>query len=201
MSNLIFVGGLALLLGGVIWAITSILHPNNFDPRATTSRYWKPALGGQAISYLLLVPGVVGLHLAQADTTGLLGLIGFVLAIFGAALTFATNLNMTYLLPPLNTQQTTPKTVTELVGPSGPLKWLSVLTCLYLITFLPGFILMGVAVVNAGLLPALAGWLLIIGMVVSNVGAVFKPIFILRNIGGVVFGIGLAWLGLALMVA
>jgi len=107
---------------------------------------------------------------------------------------------MTYLLPPLNAQQPTPKTVTELVGPSGPLRWLSFLTGSYLITFMPGYILMGVAVVNAGVLPALAGWLLIIGMIVSNVGAFFKPIFILRNIGGVVFGIGLAWLGIALMV-
>jgi hypothetical protein len=200
MSNLIFVSGLAVLLGGVIWGITSILHPNNYEPNATASRFWKPAIGGQAISYLLLVLGMVGLHVRQAEQAGMLGLIGFILALFGSALTFATNLNMAYLLPPLNAQQPTPKTVTELVGPSGPLRWLSFLTGSYLITFVPGYILMGVAVVNAGVLPALAGWLLIIGMIVSNVGAFFKPIFILRNIGGVVFGIGLAWLGLALMM-
>jgi hypothetical protein len=33
-----------------------------------------------------------------------------------------------------------------------------------------------------------------------TLGAFFKPIFILQNIGGVVFGIGLARLGFALMV-
>jgi len=199
MNNLFLVSGSALLLGGVIWAITSILHPNNYDPNATSSRFWKPAIGGQAISYMLLVLGMVGLHLRQAESVGTLGLVGFVLALFGSALTFATNLNMAYLLPPLNAQQPTPKTVTELVGPSGPMKWLSLLTAQYLITFVPGYILMGIAVINGGMFTALAGWLLIIGMIVSNLGAFFKPIFILRNVGGVIFGIGLAWLGFAVM--
>lgn len=199
MNNLLLVSGLVLLLGGVIWAITSILHPNNYDPNATTSRFWKPAIGGQAISYLLLVPGIVGLHIRQAEMAGTLGLVGFILALFGSVLTFATNLNMTFLLPPLNAQGPVPKTVTELIGPAGPLKWLSILTGTYLVTFVPGFILLGVAIVNAGSFPALTGWLPIIGMVVSNMGAMFKPIFILRNIGGVIFGIGLVWLGLALM--
>jgi hypothetical protein len=86
-----------------------------------------------------------------------------------------------------------------MLGPTGPLKWFSLLTASYLLTFVPGFILVGIAVLNGDRLPALAGWLLIIGMVVSNIGALFKPIFILRNLGGVVFGIGLAWLGLAVM--
>ena len=199
MTNLIQWSGVALFLGGALWAITSIFHPNNYDPNATGSRFWKPAIGGQAWSYLLLVLGLVGLHIQQAETAGVLGLVGFILALFGSALTFATNLNMAYLLPPLNAQQPTPRTVTELVGPSGPLRWLSLLTATYLITFVPGYILMGIAVVNAGVLPAWAGWLLIIGMVVSNVGAFFRPIFILRNIGGVVFGVGLAWLGIALL--
>ena len=73
MSNLIFVSGLAVLLGGVIWGITSILHPNNYEPNATASRFWKPAIGGQAISYLLLVLGMVGLHVRQAELAGILG--------------------------------------------------------------------------------------------------------------------------------
>ena len=199
MSNLVLVSGLALLAGGVIWAVTSILHPNNYDPNATLSRFWKPAIGGQAIAYLLLVLGMVGLHVQQAETAGTLGLAGFVLALFGSALTFATNLNMTYLLPPLNAQQPTPKTVTELIGPSGPMKWLSLLTATYLISFVPGYILTGMAVIRAGELPSGVGWLLIIGMVISNVGAFFRSIFVLRNIGGVVFGVGLAWAGIALL--
>jgi hypothetical protein len=199
MTILIQSSGISLFLGGVLWAVTSILHPNNHTPYATESRLWKPAIGGQALAYLLLVLGVVGLHSQQVGSAGVLGFVGFVLALFGSAITFAINLNMTYLLPSLNAQQPTPKTVTELIGPTGPLKWLSLLTGSYLITFVPGFILLGVAVLRADALPVFAGWLLIIGMVISNIGAAFRPIFILRKIGGIGFGIGLAWLGIVLL--
>lgn len=194
MNTLIVISGLALLLGGILWLVTSIIHPNNHEPTATASRFWHTALGGQALSYLLLVPGVVGLYVAQADSLGVTGLIGFLLALLGSCLTFATNLNMTFLLPPHNAAQPTAQSVMALIGPQGPYRWLSLLTATYLVTFVPGFILLG-----AALLPSIVGWLLIIGMIVSNIGAPIKPLFILRHIGGVIFGIGLAWLGLGLL--
>jgi hypothetical protein len=199
MTMLIQWSGVALVIAGILWAVTSAVHPNNGDPNATRSRLWAPVLGGHALSFLLLVLGFVGLHVRQAESAGVIGLIGFILALLGSALTFAIDVNMAFLLPPLNAQQPVPLPVTGLVGPSGPLRWLSLLTMTHVIFFVPGGLLTGIAVVRAGVLPAWAGWLLVIGTVVSNAGAFYGPLFILRKIGGVLFGGGLAWLGAALL--
>ena len=190
--------GAALVLAGALWALTSVIHPNNCDPKATASRYWTAALCGHALSFLLLVLGLVGLHVRQADAAGLLGLAGFILALLGSALTFAVDVNMAFLLPDLNARQPTPRPVTDLVGPSGPLRWLSLLTATHVIVFVPGAVLTGIAVIRAGVFPAAAGWLLIAGMVVSNIGGFVGSLFLLRRIGGVIFGAALAWLGLVL---
>ena len=76
MNSLILVSGLALLLAGMLWAITSIIHPNNHDPNAFQNRFWVPALAGQGVSYWLGVLGLVGLHIRQAEQSGILGLVG-----------------------------------------------------------------------------------------------------------------------------
>jgi len=57
----------------------------------------------------------------------------------------------------------------------------------------------GIATISAGVLPSLAGWLVLIGIVVSQPGNMVARLAMLRNVGGVLFGVGLAWLGLALI--
>lgn len=199
LADLIHVSGVALLLAGVIWAVTSILHPNNHDPKAFQDRFWVSALAGQGVSYWLGVLGLVGLYVRQAEQSGILGLVGFVLAILGSAITITVNMDMAFLLPSVAAQQAKPTTVMQLLGPSSPLPWLARITLMYLLLFVPGYILIGIVTISAGVLPGPAGWLLIIGTIVSNIGAPIAKLFILRRVGGVVFGVGLAWLGLALL--
>ena len=79
MTNLILWSGVALFLGGALWAITSIVHPNNYDPNATRSRFWKPALGGQALSYSVDHEwSLRGAHFAQKQSPARLRLLHFV---------------------------------------------------------------------------------------------------------------------------
>ncbi len=200
MNTLIFVGGLALLLAGVIWAITSVIHPNNHEAGAFQDRYWVPALAGQGVSYWLGVLGLVGLQIRQMERAGILGVIGFVMALLGSAATIATNVVFAYVLPLVAKRESGARSPNDLLARDGPIPWISLFLVAYLLLFAIGYILVGIAVIRAGVLPGGAGWLLIVGMIVSNIGAPAAKLFWLRKIGGVLFGIGLAWLGLALIL-
>ena len=199
IQSLIHLSGLALLIGGVLWTFGSIFHPNNFDPNALLDRFWVPVQIALLVFYLLSVLGVVGLYIRQGEQTGALGLIGFVLALIGSALTVATSVVFAYVLPFVAKQHTPPKNLGDFMKPGGLLPWAFPLTGTYLFFFVPGYILIGIATMSAGVLPSWAGLLLIIGMLASNVGVFVPRIFILRRIGGVIFGIGLVWLGYALL--
>jgi len=67
-----------------------------------------------------------------------------------------------------------------------------------------GFILLGITTMRAGVLPRLAGLLLIVGTVltlVPSIGLFLSPsegLFVVNSIGRVIFGIAFVWLGYAL---
>ena len=199
--NLIHISGVALLIGAALWILASVFHPNNHNPNALVDPYWTRIQIALIFYYALSVLGVVGLYLRLGEQSGLLGLIGFVLALLGSAFTVATSVDFAYVLPMVAKQTTPPKSLNDIMKPGGPAPWALPLSGAYLLFFVPGYILLGIATLTTGVLPSLAGWLLIIGIIASVVGVFGSAIFIVRRIGGVVFGIGLAWLGFALMLA
>jgi len=198
-QNLIVVCGVALLLGGTIHAIASIPHLNNSDPNSIKSRLWIPLQLAFALSFLLMGMGVLGLHLRQGEQAGWLSLIGVVLASLGSLLTVTTSFMWGLVAPYLATQQTTPRAPNDLLGPQGAIPGIFNLLLTYIFILLPGFILTGIATINAGVLPPLAGWLVLVGIVISQPGNMVSRLAFTRNIGGVLFGLGLAWLGFALI--
>lgn len=199
LQNLIVVCGVALLLGGVIHAIASIPHLNNSDPDSIKHRLWTPLQIGFALSFLLMGVGVLGVYLRQGEETGWVGLLGVIMASFGALLTVTTSFMWGMVAPYLARQEVTPRAPNDLLGPTGAIPDIFKLLLTYIFLLLPGFILTGIVTINAEVLPALAGWLILGGIVVSQPGNMVSRLAILRNIGGVLFGIGLAWLGFALI--
>ena len=199
--NLIHLSGLALVVGAALWTFASIFHPNNFNPNALVDRFWVRVQTALIFFNALSVLGVVGLYLRLEEQTGIVGLIGFVLALLGSAFTVATSVDFAYVLPLVAKQTTPPKSLNDLIKPGGPVAWALPLSGTYLLFFVPGYILLGIVTMTGGVLPSLAGLLLIIGIVASVVGVFGSPIFILRRIGGVVFGVWLAWLGIVLLIA
>jgi hypothetical protein len=197
--NLMVIFGIALLLGGAIHAITSIPHLNNGDPNSIKSRLWGPLQIWFAISFLLMGVGILGVHLRQAEQAGWLGLIGVLLASFGALLTVTTSFMWGLVAPYLARHETTPRAPSDLLGPQGAIPGIFKLLLTYIFILLPGFILTGIAIIRAGVFPPLAGWLVLIGIAVSQPGNMVSRLAILRNIGGALLGVGLAWLGLALI--
>jgi len=190
--------GLALLVGGVLYAINGLFHLDNNNPQSVFSPLWLPLQLVITTFYALSVLGLIGLHLRQKDKAGRLGLIGIVLAVIGSAVTFITSLGFAFAIPAVAAQQAEPQPPVELIGSSGPLAWIGVLVLVFIFAFVPGYILTGIATARAGVLPRWAGILLSLGMIVLFVGEAAPSVVFLRNVGGVVTGVGLAWLGYAL---
>ena len=197
-KNLVRWSGLALLIGGILYTINGFFHLDNNDPQSVFSPLWLPLQLMITAFYALSMPGLIGLHLRQRDKTGRLGRIGIVLALVGSAITFITSLGFAFAIPALAAQQAEPQSPVALISSRGPLSWIGVLVLAFIFAFIPGHILTGIATARAGILPHWAGVLVSLGMLVLFLGEASPSLVFLRNIGGVLSGVGLAWLGYAL---
>jgi hypothetical protein len=108
--------GLALVLAGVIQAGTAFLHPDYTKPGAVFSPLWAPVGLAASLSYLLMVFGLLGIHLRQAEKAGALGLIGFIVALFDTALLVGIHIDKTFFLPYTLQQQPTLKTMADFIA-------------------------------------------------------------------------------------
>jgi hypothetical protein len=208
VASLVRWSGLSAILGGVLFPLAAILHPNGEDLSAVLMPTWVPAhlLGLASVMFLHL--GLVGLHTRQAEEAGWLGLIGFVLAFIGG--TFAVAIQ--YLT----------STTIPLVAAQAPALFDQAMTPpafappLFVLGFVFGHVLFALASIRAGILPRWSGILVMIGIVIFFVGElsflgqrlpvpalqqVFETIRNLRTVvlfGDAAFGVGFAWMGYAL---
>lgn len=207
VASLVRWSGLSAILGGVLFALAAILHPNGEDLSAVLMLTWVPAhlLGLTSVMFLHL--GLVGLYARQVEKAGWLGLIGFVLAFIGG--TFAAAIQ--YLT----------STTIPLVAAQAPALFDQAMTPpvfappLFVLGFVLGHVLFGLASVRAGILPRWSGILVMVGIVIFFVGElsflgqrlavpalqqVFETIRDLRIVvlfGDAAFGFGFAWMGYA----
>src|SRR5262245_48181908 len=94
------IGGLALMLTAVIQAVATIFDPDlTVDPNAIQSPTWIPSHLAFSVAYTLVLPGLVALYLRQGERLGWLGDAGFVLALFGSALTVTVSMLVGAALP------------------------------------------------------------------------------------------------------
>jgi hypothetical protein len=105
--------------------------------------------------------GQIGLYRAQAERTGALGLVGFILGISGTALVVAALVADAFVLPVLAANPAGQ----ALLDPAGPLFGgaLGLIFLLMAVTFGLGSILLGFATARAGVLPRWAGALILAG--------------------------------------
>jgi len=110
-------GGLALMLGGIGFAVHLITHPPGETAPYAFYALWVPShlLGG--IASLLIALGLVGLYLRQSENVGVLGLIGFVLAYAGTTLAAGALIFLSVGLIPFLAF----RGMDSLVDPKGPL--------------------------------------------------------------------------------
>jgi hypothetical protein len=193
-ANLIRWSGLISLLAGVLYAVGALLHPVGESLAAVSSPNWVPAHLVYWVSVLLLHLGLVGLYARQAEQTGRLGLVGFVLAFIGTALVGSILVFASTILPLIAAEA---QAIFDRAARPPDF-----LLPVFILGFGLGWILLGVATMRAGVLPRWSGLLLIIGVTLFMIseGAPFEATLAhtLVTAGDIIFGLGLVWIGYAL---
>lgn len=188
--------GLALLLGALLGIIGNILNTALFsgnDPHQYLTPLYAVVTLVNFIGPLLLLLGLPSIAARQASRVGWLGFIGVILTFIGGFL--LTSLSVVELLVHPWLAQVAPKL---LAGGEPPAFFVFFLAAGGL--FALGGILLGIAIMRAGILPRFAGLLLLIGAVLNLVYVPLNGILgaIVASVAFVLFAVGLGWIGYAL---
>ncbi len=203
MSTLTLIrwSGLSLMLGGICLAAELLLHPPGETAQYVLEPIWGLAHWLGAVAWLLILFGLIGLYARQTQRIGRLGLVGFVLAVTGAALTAGTLMMGGAVLQPVMAQGA--PELLDLDGPFFAAAGFKVAAGLILAGFI-GLLLLAIATLRAGILPSIGSWILIL---LVPVAAVSVPLVLflapsLQGIGqpalGIVTGAALLAWGYAL---
>lgn len=187
----LLVGALLAIIGNVL---STVLFPGMNDPNQYVSALWLPVMLLSFVGSLLLLIGLPAICARQAPRAGWLGLVGFVLTFIGVFLFTSFSIVTLIVLPWL--AQVAPK----LAAGNGP-PAIFVYFLVAGLLFAVGGVLLGIAIMRAGVLPRWAGLLIIIGAVLNLVDFPLNGIIssIVMIVAFVLFGLGVAWIGYALV--
>jgi hypothetical protein len=198
-STLMRLAGGSAIVAGLCFIIIGMFHPVNVLASVTTAIWVNVHIFATALGFFGLF-GMAGLYARQAEKSGWLGLIGFLL--FSAWMTLVTGFSFVeaFILPRLAT--VSPEFVAGLLGmfssvPS-PID-LGILPTIWNISgpmYILGPLLFGIATFRAGVLPRWAGALLVLGAALVPVGAIVPPELQPKIM--IPVGLAMAWLGYAL---
>jgi len=191
--------GLSALLAGICYVLVGVFHPPNVPLSVTTTRWEIVHIIACAMSFFGIL-GMAGLYTRQAEKTGWLGLVGFVLISLWFVLIMGFSFVEAFILPRIAT--TAPAFVHGwfgmLTGSASNVN-LGSLATLWTLTgpvYMLGGLLFGIATFRAGILPRWAGVLLALGTLLAPV-AKLLPNASQPKIA-IPVGLALAWLGFAL---
>ena len=197
--NTMRLAGLSALVAGLCFIIVGLFHPLNIPASVTTATWTNVHLVAIAMSIFGLF-GMAGLYARQAEKSGWVGLVGFLLFSVWLALMIGFFFIETFILPSLTT--TSPAFVEGFLGMfSGAADAidLGILPMLWPLTgplLIVGSLLFGIATLRAGILPRWAGGLLAVGAVLIPFAALLPPAY--EPTVMIPVGLALAWLGYAL---
>lgn len=181
-SDLVRWSGLAALVGGVLFVVAELLglptlNVESFSETVTTTSY-----AIQQLAYLLGVAlvllGLCGLYVRQSEATGVLGLIGFLIAFLGTVLIAGFMWASAFIAPALATE------APEFLDAGPPPGLIPTF-----IIFAVGWLLFGIATLRGRVFPRASAIALIVGAVVTFLPLPFTTL---------VFDVAVAWLGFAL---
>jgi hypothetical protein len=200
-SKLIRFSGLAAMLAGILFIVIQPLHPADILSSVTTGRW-------AAVHYLSIAMclcgllGIAGIYARQVEEAGWLGLAGYLMFSLFYAFTMSFQFIEAFISPLLPTEA--PKLVESLLAlPSGAagemnLGALEAVFTLVGVLYLLGGLLFGIATFRADILPRWAAGLFAVGGIAGALATTLLP-HPLDRLAAVPMGVGLAWLGYALM--
>jgi len=179
--SLVRVGGVAAILAGVLLVLGALLNWLAVE-NATSATYVVQSVVFLLADALLLI-GLVGLYTRLAEASGgLLGLVGFLLALVGTAIVMGSLWDQTFRVPTL--AQVTP---TVLEHPPALVTFGFIFS---FVLFGLGWLLFGFEAYRARVYPRPAVILLIVGVLLD-----IPPL----PFASPVFAVAVAWLGFALL--
>ncbi len=196
-QTLIRIGSIALIGAGALAVGYALIAPD--ETIAGVFQHPNFVIGNilNTARWLLMTMGLVALYLRQGHRSRALNLAAFLLSFVAIVLTVGLDIDKTFILPYLASVNPAVTSMTNFATnlPAMLQPYLMVLLA-GLFLHLVGLIVQGVAIVRSGVLPVGAGWLLIVGTVLSY-GSLFG-INLLHTVGIIGVGVALAWLGVAL---
>ncbi len=184
--------GLANLSAGVLTALFWFLHPGLHSPETALETRWMAANTMFIALLILTLLGLVGLYARQSEKVGGLGFAGFLLSFVSTALFVGAGTFDAYIVPVLT------ESARELLDPGGPLLGGTLMPVFGVtgVCFALGFVLFGIAIMRAAILPRPPAVLMILSAPILG----FSPLMpvIARTVGSVIFGVANIWLGYAL---
>lgn len=193
-TKLIRLSGLALMLGGISYAVHLITHPPGETAKYALYALWVPShvLGG--IASVLLALGLVGLYSRQMEKVGVPGLIGFILTFVGLAFTAGALIFLSSLLIPFFAV----RGMDSFVDPKGPLLNSSaglLAVGLPALSLSLGLLLFAIVTLRARVLPQWGAWIVILVIPLAVVGVVVV-FFVGTSFQGILQTLLGVWLGL-----
>ena len=181
--------GLAGVVGGILFAVLEVAIWATFGDQpgsvSATSSTW---IGGITLllfaSYLLFL-ALIGLYARQANESGALGVIAFILASLGMSMVIGLFWYLAFILPLEAELAPDYLDTVEATGrvPAGVIFTLGLTSI--------GWALFGIASLRAKVLPSLPLWILIVAAIVAlGRGGTANP-----PIGAAILSVSLAWLG------
>ncbi len=191
--------GLSALLAGICYVLVGIFHPANIPASVITTRWEVVHILACAMS-LFGILGLTGIYVRQAEKTGLVGLIGYLLLSFWLLLIMGFSFVEAFVLP--HVAGAAPGFVVSWMGmfngPAGKfdIGSLSAVWTLTGLLYISGGLLFGLATFRARVLPRWGGALLALSTVLAPIGAALPNASQPKL--AIPVGIALGWLGYAL---
>ena len=200
-STLMQLAGLSAMLAGLCMVVMGLFHPVNVPEAVTTATWVNVHIAATAMSFFGLF-GMAGLYARQAEKSGWLGLMGFVLMSLWFGLVMPFSFMEAFILPRLAT--VLPEFVAGFLGMFTGVPSeidLGILPTLWNISgpmFILGPLLFGIATFRARVLPRWAGGLLAVGALLIPVGGMV-PAEYQSEVALIPVALALTWLGFALV--
>ena len=191
-AGLLRSGAVASAAAGALLIVGFALHPAGEDATFGTHPLWVPAHALLWAAFTLALLGWVALYAAQAGQAGRLGMVAFVVVLFGTSLAswiFSSDVTFVPVIaarePGLFKQIFSPAHAA--IGAASVLTWVS------------GSVLFGISVVRARVFPRWPGILLVAGTALIPVAYLTGLSVRIVGIGGALAGAGQIWLGYRLL--